>query len=51
MEIDDARRDLRAKARTVENAVMADVLLQIMDLQRFGDVGAQFLRRRGLADA
>ncbi len=49
-EIGNARRDLRAEARAVEHAVMSDARLQPMRLAVRRDVGAQAVRRLGLAD-
>jgi len=50
MKGEDARRDLRAEARTVEDAVVADVLLKIMDF-RSRECSRRDPGRKGLADA
>src|SRR6516225_3437101 len=47
----DARRDLGAEARAVEDAVVADLRLQVMRLAAGGDAGGDPVRRLGLADA
>src|SRR5687767_5877626 len=50
-EVGDARHDLVAEARAVEHAVMADRRLQVMLFLVVGEVGAERVRRLGLADA
>src|SRR6478672_12708076 len=50
-EVGDARRDLGAETRTVEHAVMTDILLHPMRLTVGRDVHAQPMRRLSLAQA
>ena len=50
-EIGDARRDLGAEARAVEDAVMADLRLHVVGAHVGRDVDADVVRRLGLADA
>ena len=47
----DPRADLFAPATTVKHTVMADTLLHVMHAHVVGQVGAQFMRRTGLAHA
>src|SRR6202035_2709480 len=50
-EVRDPRRDLGAKARSVEHAVMADTRLHPMGPALGGNVEAQPVRRLGLSEA
>ncbi len=50
-EVDDARRDLGAEARAVEDAVMADARLEVVHALVGRDVDAEVVRRLRLADA
>src|SRR5208337_3223017 len=49
-ELAHLRRDLFAEARAVENAVMADLPLQVVQPPRLRDVDAQVLGSESLAD-
>src|SRR5690606_27311231 len=50
-EVDDARHDLGAETRAVEDAIMADLRLHVVRSHVLRDVHAQIVRRLRLADA